>query len=46
MTVKRVDVSFEPDLLDKFGILIKRKGYTNRSEAIRDMVRKSLMRGN
>jgi CopG family nickel-responsive transcriptional regulator len=43
MTVKRVGVSFEPDLLDKFDTLIKRKGYTNRSKAIRDMVRKSLI---
>jgi len=43
MTVERVGVSFEPELLDKFDVLIKRKGYTNRSEAIRDLVRKSLI---
>jgi metal-responsive CopG/Arc/MetJ family transcriptional regulator len=34
MTVERVGVSFEPELLEKFDDLIKSKGYTNRSEAI------------
>jgi len=43
MTVERVGVSFEPELLVKFDVLIKAKGYTNRSEAIRDLVRKSLI---
>lgn len=43
MTVERVGVSFEPELLAKFDALIKRKGYTNRSEAIRDIVRKSII---
>ena len=43
MTVERVGVSFEPELLGKFDALIKAKGYTNRSEAIRDLVRKSLI---
>ena len=43
MTVERVGVSFEPELLSKFDALIKAKGYTNRSEAIRDLVRKSLI---
>ncbi len=43
MTVERVGVSFEPDLLIKFDELIKNKGYPNRSEAIRDLVRKSLI---
>lgn len=43
MTVERVGVSFEPELLDKFDALIRDKGYTNRSEAIRDLVRKSLI---
>lgn len=42
-TVTRVGVSFEPELLRKFDALIKAKGYTNRSEAIRDLVRKSLI---
>lgn len=36
-------MSFEPELLDRFDALIKTKGYTNRSEAIRDLVRKSLI---
>lgn len=43
MTVERVGVSFEPELLTKFDALIRRKGYTNRSEAIRDLVRKSIV---
>jgi CopG family nickel-responsive transcriptional regulator len=43
MTVERVGVSFEPELLDRFDALIEAKGYTNRSEAIRDLVRKSLI---
>ncbi|MDZ7859782.1 MAG: nickel-responsive transcriptional regulator NikR [Candidatus Krumholzibacteriota bacterium] len=43
MTVERVGVSFEPGLLAKFDALIEKKGYTNRSKAIRDLVRKSLI---
>lgn len=43
MGVERVGVSFEPELLVKFDALILRKGYSNRSEAIRDLVRKSLI---
>jgi CopG family nickel-responsive transcriptional regulator len=43
MGVERVGVSFEPELLDKFDALIKKQGYTNRSEAIRDLVRKALI---
>ena len=43
MTVERVGVSFEPELLNKFDKLIDSKGYSNRSEAIRDLVRKSLI---
>ena len=41
--VTRVGVSFDPPLLEKFDELIARKGYTNRSEAIRDLVRKSIL---
>ena len=37
--VVRFGVSFEPVLLQKFDELMKRKGYGNRSEAIRDLVR-------
>jgi CopG family nickel-responsive transcriptional regulator len=43
MPVERVGVSFEPTLLNKFNLLIKKKGYTNRSEAIRDLVRKEII---
>jgi len=43
MGVERIGVSLEPDLLAKFDVLIMKKGYTNRSEAIRDLVRKSLI---
>jgi len=43
MTVERVGVSFEPKLLVKFDKLIEAKGYPNRSEAIRDLVRKTLI---
>ena len=43
MTVERVGVSFEPELLERFDELIRAKGYTNRSEAIRDLVRRSLI---
>jgi CopG family nickel-responsive transcriptional regulator len=43
MTVERVGVSFEPELLEKFDNLLKKKGYTNRSEAIRDLVRRSII---
>jgi CopG family nickel-responsive transcriptional regulator len=43
MTVERVGISFEPELLVKFDKLLKKKGYTNRSEAIRDIVRKSII---
>ncbi len=43
MSVERVGISFEPELLESFDQLIKTKGYTNRSEAIRDLVRSALV---
>ncbi len=43
MSVERVGVSFEPELLIKFDVLIKKMGYTNRSEAIRDLIRKEII---
>src|SRR4030042_5700500 len=43
MPVERVGVAFEPKLLNKFDILLKKRGYTNRSEAIRDLVRKEII---
>jgi CopG family nickel-responsive transcriptional regulator len=40
----RFGVSMEPELLKAFDKLIARKGYANRSEAIRDLARESLVR--
>ncbi len=42
--VARVGVSLEEDLLRKFDESIKRKKYTNRSEAIRDLIRDDLVK--
>ncbi|MGO9481319.1 MAG: nickel-responsive transcriptional regulator NikR [Candidatus Kryptoniota bacterium] len=39
----RFGVSMEGDLLNKFDKMIDRKGYTNRSEAIRDFVREKII---
>jgi len=39
----RFGVSLTDNLLKKFDRLIERKGYTNRSEAIRDLIRDSLV---
>jgi len=41
--VIRFGVSIEPELIKKFDKIIKKEGYTNRSEAIRDMIRKNLI---
>jgi len=41
--VVRFGVSLDEGLLEKFDQLIARKGYTNRSEAIRDLIRDSLV---
>lgn len=43
MEITRFGVSIDDDLLSKFDGLIERKGYTNRSEAIRDLIRDSLV---
>jgi len=43
MPVERVGVSFEPPLLRDFDELIKRKGYPSRSEALRDLARRSII---
>ncbi len=40
--VTRFGVSLPPDLLEKFDEYIDSKKYTNRSEAIRDLIRNSL----
>ena len=42
-TLKRFGISMEGHLLRKFDRLVKQKGYENRSEAIRDLVRDALM---
>jgi CopG family nickel-responsive transcriptional regulator len=41
--LKRFSVSLEDDLLDKFDDYISSHGYSNRSEAIRDLIRKALV---
>ena len=40
----RFGVSLDGALLDQFDRMIRRKGYTNRSEAIRDLIREGLVR--
>lgn len=40
--VVRTGISFEPKLLKLFDKFIKEKGYTNRSEAINDIIRDKL----
>jgi len=40
----RIGVAIDSDLLEKFDEQIQRRGYTNRSEAFRDLVRDSLIR--
>ena len=42
--VTRFGVSLDQTLLAQFDRVIARKGYTNRSEAIRDLIRDSLVR--
>jgi CopG family nickel-responsive transcriptional regulator len=42
--ITRFGVSLEETLLEQFDRLIHRKGYTNRSEALRDLIRESLVR--
>lgn len=41
--LSRFGVSIEPKLLEQFDKLIAQKGYSNRSEAIRDLIRDSLV---
>ena len=42
----RFGISMEDDLLHQFDHLIAHKGYTNRSEAVRDIVREKLVEEN
>jgi CopG family nickel-responsive transcriptional regulator len=41
--IERIGVSLEADLLKQFDRLIAQKGYVNRSEAIRDLIRDALV---
>jgi CopG family transcriptional regulator, nickel-responsive regulator len=41
--ITRTGVSIEDDLLQQFDELIVRRGYKNRSEAIRDLIRETLV---
>lgn len=41
--LSRTGVSLEEDLLNEFDRLITRRGYGNRSEAIRDLIREALL---
>jgi len=43
MSLVRFGVSLESGLLKKFDSLIKSKGYSNRSEAFRDLIRQDLV---
>lgn len=42
-TLVRFGVSIEDDLLEQFDAQIQQKGYTNRSEAIRDLIRAQIV---
>ncbi len=42
--ITRFGVSLDRDLLQRFDRLIENKGYANRSEAIRDLIRDSLVK--
>ena len=43
-TLERFGVSMEDDLLSRFDSLIAEQGYSSRSEAIRDLVRRQLVK--
>jgi CopG family nickel-responsive transcriptional regulator len=43
MSVERFGVSMDEELLAAFDALLERKGYPNRSEALRDLVRRALV---
>ncbi len=44
MGIKRFGISLDSSLLENFDSLITKKGYANRSEAIRDLIRDSLVK--
>ncbi len=41
--LSRIGVAIDSDLLEKFDQLIEKRGYTNRSEAFRDLIRDELV---
>jgi CopG family nickel-responsive transcriptional regulator len=41
--LSRIGVAIDSDLLAKFDALLARRGYTNRSEAFRDLIREELI---
>jgi CopG family nickel-responsive transcriptional regulator len=41
--LSRIGVAIDSELLEKFDKLISRRGYTNRSEAFRDLIREELI---
>jgi len=41
--LQHAGISLESDLLEKFDRLIGQRGYENRSEAIRDLIREQLV---
>jgi len=41
--LSRIGVAIDSDLLKKFDSLIEKRGYTNRSEAFRDLIRDELV---
>jgi CopG family nickel-responsive transcriptional regulator len=41
--IERIGISLEEDLLKQFDRLIEQKGYVNRSEAVRDLIRDTLV---
>lgn len=43
MDLERISLAIEPDLLRKFDRLLSRSGVPNRSEAVRDLIRKRLV---
>jgi CopG family nickel-responsive transcriptional regulator len=43
--LERIGISLERSLLEQFDRLIERKGYVNRSEAVRDLIREQLVQG-
>lgn len=42
MSIERIGISIEKSLLDAFDKLIDSKGYQNRSEAVRDLIREKI----